>query len=138
MSEKKRKLCYFLCKLASVFVSCAFPIYAVCEHFPLWTVAYGTTRSVGAGAVISLAVVAVVFRRSVFCFLRDKCKLRHAPPLAVWMILLVLSYVLLYMVQFIRDMTTVFWFGLFGCAVGTALTFCAENFFGKRREDGDG
>ena len=137
MTEKKRKRRYFFCKLASVLVSCGFPIYAVCEHFPLWTASYGAGRSVGAGFIICLVIVAAVFRRTVFHFLRDRLRLRHAPPLAVWLVLLAASYVLLYINQFVRDLTTVFWFGLFGCAVGTVLTFAAENFYGKKKEGGD-
>lgn len=138
MTEKKRKRLYLLLKLASVLVSCGFPIYAVCEHFPLWTVSYGTSRSVGAGLIISLVVVAAVFRKTVFAFLRERMHLRHAPPLAVWLILLAASYILLYVNQFIRDLTTVFWFGLVGCAIGTALTFAAESLLAGRKEDGDG
>lgn len=138
MSEKKRKVTYWILKVLSVLISCGLPIYAVCEHFPLWTVSYGTSRTVGAGGIISLVIVVIVFRKSVFAFMRDKMNLRHAPPLAVWIIMLIISYVLLYINQFIRDLTTVFWFGLVGCAIGTALTFVAETFFGKKREEQGG
>jgi ABC-type xylose transport system permease subunit len=134
MSEKHRKLKYLLFKLASVLVSCALPIFAVCEHFPVWTTVYGTSRSLGAGAVICLIIIATVFRRSVFQFMRDKMKLRHAPPLAVWLIMLTASYVLLYISRFLSDLTTVFWFGLVGCAIGTVLTFIAENRYGKKED----
>jgi len=138
MSEKKRKVTYWVLKVLSVLISCGLPIYAVCEHFPLWTVSYGTSRTVGAGGIISLVIVVIVFRKSVFAFMRDKMNLRHAPPIAVWLIMLIISYVLLYINQFIRDLTTVFWFGLVGCAIGTALTFVAETFFGKKREEQGG
>ena len=138
MSEKKRKVTYWVLKVLSVLISCGLPIYAVCEHFPLWTVSYGTSRTVGAGGIISLVIVVIVFRKSVFEFMRDKMNLRHAPPLAVWIIMLIISYVLLYINQFIRDLTTVFWFGLVGCAIGTALTFVAETFFGKKKEEQNG
>lgn len=138
MSEKKRKFWYWYLKIFSVLVACGLPIYAVSEHFPLWKVSYGTSRSIGAGAIISLIIIVVVFRKSVFQFIQDKLNLRHAPPLVIWLIMLIVSYVLLYINQFIRDLTTVFWFGLVGCAVGTALTFVAENVFGKKKEDGDG
>lgn len=138
MSEKKRKVTYWVLKVLSVLISCGLPIYAVCEHFPLWTVSYGTSRTVGAGGIISLVIVVIVFRKSVFEFMRDKMNLRHAPPLAVWIIMLIISYVLLYINQFIRDLTTVFWFGLVGCAIGTALTFVAETFFGRKKEGQSG
>lgn len=138
MTEKRRKLLYFLTKLSSVIVSCALPMCAVIEHFPLWTASHGTVRSVGAGGIICLVIAAVVFRRSVFGWLRDRLHLRHAPPIAVWLIMLAASYLLICITPFVRDLTAVFWFGLVGSAVGTALTFVAEHFFGVRREGGDG
>ena len=137
-AEKKRKIKYATLKILSIIISCGLPIYAVCEHFPLWTVSYGESRTMGAGFIISLIIVVVVFRKAVFQYLRDKLNLQHAPPLAVWLIMLVVSYILLYINQFIRDLTTVFWFGLVGCAIGTALTYVAENFFAKKKEDDNG
>lgn len=136
--EKKRKIKYALLKILSILISCGLPIYAVYEHFPLWTVSYGASHSIGAGGIICLIIIVIVFRKAVFQYLRDKLNLRHAPPLAVWLIMLIVSYVLLYINQFIRDLTTVFWFGLIGCAIGTFMTFIAETFYGKKKEDGDG
>lgn len=138
MTEKKRKLLYLLTKCLSVCVSCALPMRAVAEHFPIWTASHGTWRSVGAGGIICLLIIAVVFRRSVFGYLREKLRLRHAPPLAVWLILLAASYLLIYITPFVRDMTAVFWFGLLGCAIGTVLTFIAEHFFTERKEKTNG
>ena len=135
MTEKKRKFRYWTIKILSVLISCGLPIYAVYEHFPIWTMSYGTTRSIGAGGIISLIIIVIVFRKAVFQFMRDKMNLRHAPPLAVWLIMLIVSYILLYINQFIRDLTTVFWFGLVGCAIGTAMTFVAETFYGKKGDD---
>lgn len=137
MTQKKRKFLYALFKLLSVLVSCGLPIYAVCEHFPVWTVSHGTSRTVGAGAVISVIVIAIVFRRSVFAFLREKMNLRHAPPVAVWIFTLMASYILLYLNRFIRDLTTVSWFGLLGCAIGTLLTWIAEKRYGAEKEARD-
>lgn len=138
MTEKKRKFRYWFLKILSVFISCALPIYAVCEHFPLWVVSYGTSRSVGAGFIISLLIITIIFRKSVFQFMQEKLNLKHAPPLMVWLIMLTVSYILLYLNQFIRDLTTVFWSGLLGSVIGSALTFAAENVFGKKKGEGDG
>ena len=80
-------------------------------------------------------IVAVVFRRSVFDFLRERLRLRHAPPLAVWLALLAVSYFFIYITPFVRDLTAVFWFGLLGCAIGTAMTYVAERFFGRGEAD---
>jgi 1,4-dihydroxy-2-naphthoate octaprenyltransferase len=70
--------------------------------------------------------------------MKNKMKLQNAPPLAIWLIMLAISYLLLYINQFIRDLTTVFWMGLIGCAIGTFLTYIAENWYGKKKEDTDG
>ena len=134
MTEKKRKRSYWLFKILSVIVSCALPIWAIWEKFPIWTYTHGTTRSVGVGGILALIVVLVVFRKAVFNFMRDKLKLRHAPPLAVWLVMLVISYILVYIGNFIRDLNTIFWMGLIGCAIGTVLTYIAEHRFGKKEE----
>lgn len=138
MSEKKRIIKYWVLKVLSIIISCGLPIYAVWEHFPIWTVSHGAARSVGAGGIICIIVIAIIFRKAVFNYIRDKMKLQNAPPLAVWLILIVASYILLYINQFIRDLTTVFWMGLVGCAIGTFLTYIAENWYGKKEDKTDG
>jgi hypothetical protein len=134
MTEKKRKTLYWVLKVASVLVSCALPIWAILEKYPIWTQSHGTNRAVGVGAILSLIVILIVFRKSVFGFIRDKFKLKHAPPIVVWIVLLIISYVLVYIGNFMQDMTTVLWMGLIGCAVGTFLTFLS-NKYGKVRDD---
>lgn len=138
MSEKKRKIKYWACKILSVLVSCSLPMYAICEHFPLWTETHGPARSIGAGGIIGLIVVLIIFRKAVFGYIKEKMKLESAPPLMVWLVLIAISYVLLYINQFIRDLTVVFWMGLVGCAIGTGLTYIAENKYGKKEADTDG
>ena len=135
MTTRKRKLKYWLFKLLGIFISCAFPIWAICEKFPIWTLSHGTARSVGAGGILILIVLVVVFRKTVFNFLSEKLNLKHAPPLVVWLIMIIISYVLVYISNFISDLTIVFWMGLIGCAIGTALTYIAENRFGKEKVD---
>lgn len=135
MTEKKRKKFYWLFKLLSIVVSCALPIWAIWEKFPIWTFSYGTVRSVGVGGILILVILLVVFRKTVFKFIMDKLKLRHAPPIVVWLVMLITSYILVYISNFMRDLTTVFWMGLIGCAIGTVLTFIAENRFGKEKDD---
>ena len=137
MSEKSRKTKYWIFKLLSIIIACGLPIFAVCEHFPIWTVSHGAVRSLGVGFIIILVVIAVIFRKSVFNFLSEKLKLTHAPPMLIWLIMLVVSYVLLYINDFVRDLTTVIWMGLLGCAIGTGLTYIAEHFYGKD-EDNNG
>ena len=136
--EKKRKIFYLLFKVSSILISCFFPIWAVCEKFPLWTVSYGTGRSVGVGTILILIVVSIIFRRAVFKFISERLKLEHTPPLAVWLVLIAVSYVLIFIGNFLRDLTTVLWMGLIGCAIGTLLTFIGENFFGEKENKDDG
>ncbi len=135
---RKHKTLYWLFKLLSIVVSCALPIWAIYEKFPIWTMTHGASRSVGVGGILVLIVLLVIFRKAVFKFFEEKLKLRHAPPLVIWLAMLILSYILVYINSFIQDLTTVFWMGLLGCAIGTALTFIAENKFGKKKEETDG
>jgi O-antigen ligase len=138
MSEKRRKIKYWILKVLSVLISCGLPIYAVWDHFPIWTENHGTVRSIGAGGIICLIVLVVIFRKAVFNFLKDKAKLNHAPPIVVWLVMLIISYILIYISNFIQDLTTVVWMGLVGCAIGTMLTYIAENNYGKKEADTNG
>ena len=133
MSEKKRKTFYWFFKVLSIMVSCALPIWAICEKFPIWTTYYGRTHSLGVGGVLILIVLLIIFRKSVFGFLRDKLKITHAPPLAVWLVLIVISYILVFVGQFMYDMVIILWMGFIGCAIGTVLTYIAEHKFGKKK-----
>ena len=137
MSDKKRNALYWIFKSAGVFVSCLFPIWAILEKFPLWKENHGAGRSIGAGGILILIVLIIVFRKAVFGFFAERLKLRHAPPLAIWLIMLLTSYILMYISKFLYDMNSVFWMGLVGCAIGTLLTFIAEHRFGLGKEKKD-
>lgn len=134
MTETKRKVLYWGLKILSVVVSCALPIWAIWEKFPMWTETHGTGHTVGVGTIIALIVLLIIFRRTVFDFIRDKLNLKHAPPIVVWIVLLIVSYLIIYIGNFMRDMTTVLWMGLIGCAIGTVLTHIS-NKFGKVKSD---
>jgi hypothetical protein len=138
MTEKKRKRLYWIFKIGAVVISCLLPIWAICERFPIWTVTHGTGRSLGAGGILILIVLLVIFRKAVFNFMADRLKLKHAPPLVIWLVMLITSYALVYIGKFLYDMTSVFWMGLIGCAIGTLLTFIAENRFGRKETDLNG
>lgn len=137
-SERRNKLLYWAFKIVGIVLSCLFPIWAVCEKFPIWSVSYGTGRSVGVGAILILIVLLIIFRKSVFKFIADRFNLQHAPPLSVWLVLLIISYVLIYIGNFLKDLTTVLWMGMLGCAIGTFLTYIAENHFRKKEKNDDG
>lgn len=131
MSDKKCKAFYWLFKISSIIVSCAFPIWAIYERFPIWTETHGKSHSVGVGAILILIVLLVIFRKSVFGFMKERLKLTHTPPIVAWVIMIIVSYVLMYIGKILYDITMVCWMGLIGCAVGTFLTFIAENRFRK-------
>ena len=128
--KSKRNMVYWLCKVASVFVACALPLWGVMEKFPIWAYDYGTGRSLGVGGIIGILVLLVVFRRTIFNFLKDKWKMKYAPPITIWVIMILISYMLMFVSKFLYDITTVFWMGLIGSAMGAMFTFVGENFFG--------
>lgn len=135
MTEKNRKTFYWLFKCLSVFISCALPIWAIYEKFPMWQTHYGTTHTIGVGGVLAILVVLIIFRKAVFAYLRERLNLTHAPPLAVWLIMMAVSYTFIFVGDFLKDVTIILWMGLIGCAIGTFLTFIAENVFGKKAEN---
>ena len=137
MTEQKRKRLYWLFKVLGVVISCAFPVAAIIEKFPIWTKEHGTEYSIGAGGVLILIVLLIIFRKSVFAFMRDRLNLKHAPPVVIWVVMLIVAYTLLFINKFIQDMTTIFWMGLVGCAIGTVLTYIAESRYRKKENDGE-
>lgn len=135
MTQKKRKIFYWAFKIMSVVVSCAFPIWAILEKYPIWVEDHGSGSSIGAGLVLSVLVLLIVFRKTVFDFIKTRFSLANAPPIVIWVALLVCSYGLIFLSDLLRDMNIVLWMGLIGCGIGTVLTFIAENAFGKKQED---
>lgn len=128
MTARKRKVLFWVFKLVGILVSCGLPIWAICEKFPVWTENHGTGCSVGVGLILIALVMIVVFRRTVFQFITDHLDLKHAPPLLIWLVMLVISYALVFLGEFMRDLTTVLWLGLVGCAIGTFLTYVSGRF----------
>jgi hypothetical protein len=135
MTERRRKTLYWGFKFLAILVSCLLPILAICEKFPIWTATHGEAHSAGVGAVLIAIVLLIVFRRTVFQFIRDRLNLKHAPSLIVWPVMLVVAYVTIYIGNFMRDMTTVLWMGFIGSAIGTFLTYLS-NRYAKEKNDG--
>lgn len=134
-TKPNRNLIYWLFKLASIAVACALPLWGVLEKFPLWVDDYGAGRSLGVGGIIGILVLLVVFRRTIFNFLKDKWKMKYAPPITVWVVMILISYMLMFVSKFLYDITTVFWMGLIGSAIGAIFTFIGENFFGEEEKN---
>lgn len=133
MTEARRKTLYIIYKIASIIVSIALPVWAICEKFPIWHDRNGTEYTIGVGVILIAFVVVVVFRKTVFDFLRDKLDLRHAPPVIIWCALTIASYVLVFLGDVMRDMSTVFIMGIVGSAIGTLLTYISNKY--KKDED---
>lgn len=125
--DRNRKY-YWLFKILSVIISCGLPILAICEKFPVWTQSNGTGYSVGVGVVMIAIVMLIVFRRTVFEFAKAHFNLKYAPPITIWIVFLIISYALIGLSNVLKDMNTVFWMGLIGCAIGTVLTYISERF----------
>lgn len=128
MNERKRKSLFWLFKIAGILVSCLLPVWAICEKFPVWTIEHGTKRTFSIGLILIIFVVLVIFRRTVFNFIKEHLNLQNAPPITIWLVLIVISSLLVYIGDVMRDMTTVFWMGLIGCIIGTVFTFISEQF----------
>ena len=135
MTERKRKVLYWLLKIASIIISCAFPIWAICEKFPLWTASYGKYRTVGVGIILITFVVTVIFRKTVFGYIKERFNIKHAPPMTIWLVMLIISYILIYIGDVMRDMATVFWMGFIGCAIGTFLTYLSGRYAKEVKKD---
>jgi uncharacterized membrane protein YoaK (UPF0700 family) len=104
----------------------------------LWIDKEGAPRAIGSGLIISLIVVAIVFRKSVFGLIKRNAKLDEAPPLFVWLILIIVTHILIFISNFLADLTIVLWMGFIGCGVGNLFTYIAESRFGETKEDKDG
>ena len=126
-----KKALFWLFKIAGIIVSCALPIWAICEKFPIWTVEHGTKRTFSVGVILILFVILIIFRRTVFDFIKSHFNLHHAPPLTIWIVLIIVCNVLVYIGEVMQDMATVFWMGLIGCLIGTVLTYISERFAEK-------
>lgn len=135
MKHKKSRAAYWILKILSIVVSCGFPILAISERYPIWFSEHGAYRSVSMGSILVILVFIIIFRRAVFGFIRDRLKLRHAPPLLIWLVLIAIFYSLMFVARFLYDITNVLWAGFIGCAVGTLLTFIAENFLVLERKE---
>lgn len=132
MTEKKRKIWYWGLKSAGVVSSCLFPLFAIYEHFPMWVETSGAGKSLGSGLIIGAMVLIAVFRKTVFSYLGEKLKGKNAPPITIWIVLLISAYLLAYINSFLLDLITVLWMGLLGCGIGTGMNAIADNKFGGK------
>lgn len=124
--SKKDKFFYWFWRLSGIITACLCPIYAVIEHFPIWLERNGTGRTLGVGAILILIILAVVFRKTVINYFREKFKTHTFPPVMGWIVLLCIAYVLQFINAFIIDMTAVFWAGLVGGLIGSFFMWLAD------------
>lgn len=125
----KNKLFYGLFKWGGTGISAALPLWVVLDKFPLWVEDYGTGKSLSVGGIIGAIIALVIFRKTIIGYLKEKIKITHTPPMAIWIVFLAITYGLISVVKFLYDLTLVLWMGLIGSVVGTMLTFAGETFF---------
>lgn len=133
MTQSKRRSIYWVLKISSIIISCAFPAWGIFEQFPIWQERGGTGRSVGVGFILLFVVVIIVFHKSVFKFIEERLKLKHAPPLMIWLALIVLTLGLIWLSSLMADMINIYILGFIGCLIGNVLTFIGEH-IGKNGE----
>ncbi len=126
----KSKVFYWLLKGGGVGISAVLPLWVVLEKFPLWVENHGAGRSIGVGGIIGAIILLGVFRKTIIGYLKEKYKVSHTPPVVVWIVCLVVTYALMYLVKFLYDLSLVLWMGLLGSIIGTMLTFAGETIFG--------
>ena len=131
----KSNIFYWLLKGGGIGISAAMPLWVVLEKFPLWVETHGTGRSVGAGGIIGIIIVLVIFRKTIIGYFKEKFKVSHTPPMAVWIVCLAITYGLMFMVKFLYDLSIVLWMGLIGSVIGAILTFAGEAFFGEEDKE---
>ena len=127
MRTSKRLTTYWILKVLSIVVACALPIWGILEQFPIWKTSNGTNRAVGAGMILIAAVILIVFRRAVFKFFSEKLKLTHAPPLMIWLCLILLTWCIMWLSSIMEDMMNIYILGFIGCLIGNVLTFIGEH-----------
>lgn len=130
----KNNLLYWLLKGVGIIISALLPIWVVFEKFPLWAETHGTGKTIGMGGLIGATILIVIFRKTVIGYLKEKLNLNHTPPLMMWIVSLIVTYTLIYIIKFLYDLALVLWMGLLGSVIGTLFTFAAEILFGNERE----
>lgn len=136
MTPKKRKAWHIFFKVVGFLIACGAPLYSIYEHFPLWTNEYGSAHSLGSGIIIAGVVLLVIFKSTIFSWIKEKLAGKHAPPIVVWIVALVICYILVYINNFLIDLTTVLWMGLIGCTIGNVFNFIADHKFGEVKDEG--
>jgi hypothetical protein len=130
--SKKDKILYWALRLLGIFISGCLPISAVIEHFPLWIEHKGAGRTIWVGTLLILIIVAVIFRKTVINYIRERFKTRTYPPVMGWVAMLCIAYVLRFINDFIMDMTSIFWMGLIGGLLGSLCLWFADRIKKKK------
>ena len=134
-ARTKKRLTLLSFKGASIAVSAGMPIWAILEKFPLWREEAGALQTLGIGGVMIVAVSVITFKKTVFNYLKEKTGMKSAPPLAIWAVLLFVSFALSALADAMSDMRTVFVAGIVGSGIGTALNFIGETLKARSTEE---
>ena len=126
VSEKKKKIWYYILYALGLLACVVPPVLATLEHFPVWMATGGTRIIVPASAVILLIISAIPLVK----YLRKKIK----TP-AVWMVWIFLWFILRLLRPVIDGMISVAGIGAISNVSGALLMFAARKFFGNKHED---
>ena len=88
--------------------------------------------------MLAALVLIVIFKKTIFGGIKERLKMKHTPPLLIWVVMLILAYAILSVCSFLLDIIMVLWMGLIGCGIGTILSMVAEFCFGKEEKDHEG
>ena len=128
ISEKSRKVWYYVLYAIGLTVCIVPPLLATLEHFPVWVKEEGQKVVVPATAVVLLILSAY----PLFRFLRKKLK----TP-SVWMVWVLLWIVLRALRPVIDGMISVAGIGAICNVAGATLMFISRKFFGGFRRESE-
>ena len=140
MRKPSNKTVYWILQIASFVFSAGFPIVVVLQKFPIFAKKTGETNSIGLGLVITLVILCVTFRKTIFATIKKALGITSVPPVVGWSVALAILFGLSKLVTILIDLQVVCFAGLTGSAIGMACSFashivCPEI---NKQEDKDG
>ena len=136
-AKTKRRIKLVSFRAAGASVAIGLPAWAILAKFPVWRTETGTLGMLGMGGIMIAVVALVTFKRTVLDFIKEKTGMKTSPPLAVWGVLLIASFILSAFAELLSDMRGIFIAGLVGSGVGTVLNIIGDRLSEKRDNCGD-
>jgi len=125
----KKKLAKVGFKSGSLVVSSALPIWAYASEFPENFETQGEVKTLSAGMIICLVIVALAFRKQIWQYVEDKIKEKFSTKytlIGFWFVFFIASMVLNAIASLMASFVTVGVAGLVGSAIGLGIDFVGE------------